>query len=175
MLKLHMTISLAQTASSLSWQIETSDYQMSCFSSSKRQKANLRPSIESVLARSNDRYHANSSMCVSCILFILHALIAALFLFLFVSGIDCGLWFWHCLGCSVNFFMSFIIVAMTFATFPFVRHLVFALSNIAWLSELSWGKAIIWAFRLYLAMLDVICVVCAPLPFNVFGFTCTNY
>ena len=37
-------------------------------------------------------------------LFSLHASISVLFLFLLVSGIDCGLWLWHSLEFSINFF-----------------------------------------------------------------------
>ena len=37
---------------------------------------------------------------------ILHALISVLFLFFLVSGIGCGLWFWHSPDFSMNFVAS---------------------------------------------------------------------
>ena len=42
-------------------------------------------------------------------LFILHALIFVLFLFLLVTGIRCGLWFWHFLDFSIMNFFSLLI------------------------------------------------------------------
>ena len=44
-------------------------------------------------------------MCFSCMcLFILHASVSILFLFLLVSGANCGLWLWHSLDFSIYFF-----------------------------------------------------------------------
>ena len=44
-------------------------------------------------------------MCFSCIcLFILQTSISVIFLFLLVSGIDCGLWLWHSLDFSISIF-----------------------------------------------------------------------
>ena len=40
-------------------------------------------------------------------LFILHALVSVHFLLLLVSGIGCGLWFWHSLDFSINVFEIF--------------------------------------------------------------------
>ena len=40
-----------------------------------------------------------------CLVLFLHALIFVLLLFLFVSGVDCGLWLWHSLDCSLHFFV----------------------------------------------------------------------
>ena len=47
------------------------------------------------------------SMCLSCTyLFILHALISVLFLFLLVSWVSRGLWLWHSLDFSINLFVK---------------------------------------------------------------------
>ena len=44
-------------------------------------------------------------MCFLCIcLFVLHVLVFVLFLFSLVSGVGCGLWLWHSLDFSINFF-----------------------------------------------------------------------
>ena len=43
--------------------------------------------------------------CFSCIcLFVLYVLVFVIFLFLLVSGVGCGLWLWHSLNFSINFF-----------------------------------------------------------------------
>ena len=46
-----------------------------------------------------------AGLCASCAcLFTLHAVISVLFLHLLVSGVGCGLWLWHSLVFSINFF-----------------------------------------------------------------------
>ena len=49
-----------------------------------------------------------ASLCASrafVCLFVLHVLVFVLFLFLLMSGVGCGLWLWHSLNFSINFFI----------------------------------------------------------------------
>ena len=54
-------------------------------------------------------------------LFILHALIYVYFLFLLVSGIGWGLWFWYSLYVSINFFVQLIVTKLILVHVSFLQ------------------------------------------------------
>ena len=55
------------------------------------------------------------SVCFSCIrLFVLYVLVFVIFLLLLVSGVGCGLRFWHSLHFSINFLQTFFETSLAF-------------------------------------------------------------